>query len=129
MRVGSDERGLIGTWFIRIALGFLIGGVILFDLGSIVVNYVGLDSKANEIEISVETLASDDELNIYAFESKNIVREMVEDAGAKLIRYRTLPDGELRIKIRRKARTLVVGYFDPIKSWAVATTQVTAQTE
>ncbi|HYY45402.1 MAG TPA: hypothetical protein VE975_09490 [Actinomycetota bacterium] len=55
----ADERGVIVSWLLRLALWFLIVAIALFDIGAVAVNYFGLDSRADDIAIAVATDVAD----------------------------------------------------------------------
>jgi hypothetical protein len=129
MRRLADERGVILNWFARIAVGFVVIGVGLFDGGSIVVNYVGLDSTADDIVHSLATdiAASSGEPSpqMLADDAKALAR----DADARVVSVSIDDAGELHLGLKRTANTLVVSRIDALAKWANATAEAQASTE
>jgi hypothetical protein len=138
----NDERGVVLNWLAKMILGLVIGGVILFDAGSIVVNYFGLDSAADEVaaEISLDIATG----GIPEFELRTIgqckrqpsantlcqsIQSKVKAHEAKLIKVTLDLQGNLKVRMRRTADTLVVKRIGPIEDWGTATAEGKASTE
>lgn len=118
--IRADERGLIVGWLGKLAIGFVIIGVLLFDGGSIVINFFTLDSTADEIAIKLTTGVSAQELSEVRLRPQ--AEELAKEAGARLVDLRI--EGNLVfVTLRRRADTLVVGRIGPIKDWARATAE------
>lgn len=128
MKRPRDESGLILGWFLRVGLFLLAIGVVLFDVGSIVVNTVTLSSAAEDVAIAVSIQV--DELpssNVPDFEIYELAKEVVADeangvAGARVIRKGTHIDdsGIIYVRIRRKADTLFTHLIGPLKKHTIA---------
>lgn len=138
----NDESGVVLNWLAKMILGLAIGGLILFDAGSIVVNYFGLDSAADEIaaEISLDIATGD----FPAFDLQTIgqctrrpspntvcqrIQEKVKAHEAKLVKVTLDLQGNLKVRIRRTANTLVVKRIGPIEDWGTTTAEGKASTE
>lgn len=126
----TDERGIVGDWFVKLLIGFAIFGVIAFDAGSILVNYFTLDSGADDVAVAVSTSvgASSRASNYTDEEIRQLALAQVnsEDGGvkgARVLRQGTYIDeaGIVHIRLRRVADTLVVKRIGPISKWARAT--------
>jgi hypothetical protein len=128
MRAHRDERGVIATWIARILVWFAIVGVVLFDAGAIVVNYVGLESTTRDV---ANTLARDI-VNMSAapnsFQLTSSARELTSAAGARLVDVSIDPEGILHVRTRRSANTLVVAHVDALRKWGRATATARATT-
>jgi hypothetical protein len=129
MKALSDERGVILSWFTRIFVMFAIGGVILFDAGSIVVNYVGLDSTAADIANSLasDVVASND--SVLPTQVTDSAKALTRDAGARLVRAELSSEGVVSVEIRRAADTLVVSHIEALRKYARATATARASTD
>lgn len=125
-----DERGIIGDWLVKLAVGMAVFGVIAYDAGSIVVNHFTLDSGANEVARDVSTAVeassragnyADSEIFELAKAEVNAEEGGVE--GARVVRAGTHIDeaGIVHIRLRRVADTLIVKRIGAIESWARAT--------
>ena len=119
----SDERGGIVKWL----LVLVVLGVILFDAGSIIFNIFSIDAAADDIAVEVTTGGSFDAVsNQFALKAK--AAELAKAKDAKLVSFSVGTDGIVRLKLKRKANTLVVGRIDAISDWAKATGEGQAST-
>ena len=124
MNVVSDESGVVLSWLIRVLIGLALFGLVIFDAGSVAVNYFGLDSRADEIAFDAAELFDgpgtpsqrvlEDEVRKLARESKARTLEVI------------VAEDKLRIKIRRHASTLVVSRIGFMKKWGIATVEGSA---
>lgn len=115
-----DERGLIVSWLVKLAIGFVLVGVLVFDGGSIVINFFTLDSTADEIAIQLTTGDVGRILDQRVLQQEAEV--LAKQAGAHLVEVR-LEQNIVYVTLRRRADTLVVGRIGPIKDWARATAE------
>lgn len=122
MNLHRDERGLITAWFVKLLVGFAITAVVLFDAGSIAVNFFSLDSTADDIAVALIPSGSrlepsdQDELERQA-------QELAAESDARLLELSVDQAGIVRIKIRRRADTLVVKRIGFMSDWARATAE------
>lgn len=115
-----DERGIIVGWLGKLAIGFAVVAVLLFDGGSILINFFTLDSTADEIAIQLTTGVAAQELSEVRLKPQ--AEELAKEVGARLIDLRV--EGNLvHVTLRRRADTLVVGRIGPIADWARATAE------
>jgi hypothetical protein len=115
---------LIVSWLVRLILGFAVLAVVLYDAGSIAVNYFTLDSKAKEIATAVSIEATQESFfNQRAMEL--LAEGLAEEAGARLIGFRLNRDATVKLTIRRRGDTLVVSRISAIENWARATADAT----
>lgn len=123
-----DERGILIGWLVRLALGFAVVAVVLYDTGSIFVNFFQLDTTANDIavEVSREVSGARTLPNQAAVEEH--ARELAKEAGARLVSV-TLEEQALVVTIRRRADTLIVDRISPIRDWALATSDGRSSTQ
>ncbi len=118
-----DERGIIVNWLVKLLIALAVLGVILFDAGSIAANFFGLDSTANDVAIQLS-----EEVNpgTGCFESPALeasAKALAKEHEARSIDVTVDPEPTciVRVTLRRRADTLIVGRIGPIKDWAVAT--------
>lgn len=121
----TDERGLILGWFAKLALGFVVLAVVIYDGGSILVNFFTLDSRADEIAIELTTGVTPGSLTLANVEPR--AREAARESDARLVSV-TVEGNTVRVKIRRRASTLLVGRIGPLEDWARATAEGQAAT-
>ncbi len=127
----DDEEGVILGWFLRVGIFLVIAGVVLFDIGSIVVNNVTLDSSAEDVAVSVSVTVSEQNVGgrifadstIYDLAVAVVENEADGVAGARVLRAGTELDdsGVVHVRLRRRADTLVTGLISPLKKFTVAT--------
>jgi hypothetical protein len=130
MDIRRDERGLITSWLVKIVIGMAVVALILFDGGSIAVNYFGLSSTAGDIAVSIATtLEQQPDLNRFTGEcGKNgsgpvwcaQAAQLAAASDAKLVSASIDQTGVVHIKIKRVAHTLIVSHIGPISHWAKA---------
>jgi hypothetical protein len=123
--IGHDERGLIVNWLLKLLVGFILLAVVVYDGGSIMVNFFTLDSKADEIAVQLTTGVTPGQLALSSIEPR--AQELAEEAGARLLDLR-IENNIVYVTLRRRADTLVVGKIDAIADWARATVEGQAGT-
>jgi hypothetical protein len=136
MTLHRNEQGIIADWLVKLVIGMVLFGVILFDVGAILVNFFTLDSAADDVAVAVSTDVGAGEDNQFTDqEILTMVKEVVAspDNGvqdARVLRRGTGIDdeGTITIRLRRVADTLVVGRIGAIEDWAKATTNGRAGT-
>lgn len=117
-----DERGIVIDFFVKLLVGLAVGGLILFEAGSIIGNYVTLDSTATEIanEISVPDRIG---ATVTQFQLEQKAQVLAEQKGVRLRAVTLDREGFITVKISRTAKTLLVGRFSFSKDWAKATVE------
>ena len=136
MTLHQNEQGIIADWLVKLVIGMVVFGVILFDVGAILVNFFTLDSAADDVAVAISTDVGAGEVNQFTDqEILKMVKEVVAspDNGvqdARVLRRGTGIDeeGTITIRLRRVANTLVVGLIGAIEDWAQATTNGRAGT-
>lgn len=125
-----DQRGIVADWLVKLVIGFVVFGVIIFDSGSILVNYFTLDSSAEEVaqDISLTVLNSGGPANftdeeIFELAKTHVQHEEDGVEGARVLRMGTTIDeiGVVHVRLRRTADTLIVKRIGAIEKWARAT--------
>lgn len=116
-----SERGVIADWLIKLLLGFVVVGVLLFDGGSILVNFFTLDNTADSIAIEISTsIAGGRQVPDHIREEE--ARELARAEGARLVGFEIdNEDRVVRVRLRRRATTLVIGRIGWISDWTRAT--------
>jgi hypothetical protein len=126
----NDDRGIVLSWLVKLIIGLAIGGVILFDAGSILVNYFGLDGAADEIANMLATDVSGGGLDINdEQELEGIARKEARKREAKLTDFDIDDRARIHIRLKRTAETVVVSRIPPIEDWATATAEGQATTQ
>jgi hypothetical protein len=125
----KDDRGIVINWLVKILIALAIGGVILFDAGSIAVNFFGLDGAADEIANQMATDITSGKLNIQ--DESGLELEAQKEArkrDAKLTKFEVDLEGNIHIRLKRVAETLIVSRIPPIEDWAKSTAEGQAST-
>lgn len=134
--LASDERGIVVAWLLRVLVGIAIAGVVLFDGGSIVVNFFSLDGTADELAAEVATdLASGVEpvpnLQCNRRSRDPLCEKAYRAAREKGVRIKSAhfdAEGVFHVELKRTADTLIVGRIGAIEDWATATASAQADT-
>lgn len=114
----TGERGFIVGWFGKLLIGFVVLAVVVFDGGSILVNFFTLDSTADEIAVELTTNVASGTLSATDLEPR--ARALAKEAGARLVSL-SVEGTIVHVTLRRRAKTLVVGRIGLIEDWARAT--------
>ena len=131
-----DERGIVVSWLLRVLVGLAIAGVIMFDAGSIVVNFFSLDGTADEVAVAVTTdlfTGTDPTPNLECKRRLNVpvcrqIYEVASDKGVRIVSARFDQQGVFHVELRRTADTLIVGRIGAIEDWATATASASSAT-
>ena len=137
-----NESGVVVSWLVKMILGLAIGGVIIYDAGSIATNFFGLDSAADEIANQIATdvaTGSTEAADLNALRtcgrqpsSQPLCQELqnkVKEHDAKLQKVTVDLENNLKIRLRRTASTLVVSRIGFIEDWGKATVEAQASTD
>ena len=127
MRALSNERGVIIDWLGKTVLMLALFGVLLFDGASVTVNHLGLASTAEDIAAAVSTDvtgSSTADAATIEDEAKLLARE----ASARLVVAELDTQGVVHIKLRRQAKTLILGRIGATEEWTRATANARAAT-
>jgi hypothetical protein len=120
---------MISSWLVKLAIGFVIVGVAVYDAGSMLVNFFTLDSRADEVALSLSTSIVNDELARTDQRGINqAAGELSKEANARLVWATVDSEGVVHVRLRRPADTLVVGRVGPVSDWTRATADARAGT-
>jgi xanthine dehydrogenase iron-sulfur cluster and FAD-binding subunit A len=106
---------------------FALVAVVLFDAGAVAVNFFTLDSKADEIAVSLATAVTNDELapnNPLALE--DAAKSLAKEADARLVSASMDTGGVISVRLRRTADTLIVERVSALERWTTATADARA---
>jgi hypothetical protein len=125
----KDDRGIVINWLVKILIALAIGGVILFDAGSIAVNFFGLDGAADEIANQMATDVTTGKLNIQDESGLKVeAQKEARKRDAKLTKFEIDAKGNIHIRLKRVAETVIVSRIPPIEDWAESTAEGQAST-
>ena len=115
-------------WLVKVVLVLGVLGVLLFDGAALAVNILGLDSTADDIANAVSTsIEAGDVSNQLAIEQE--ARGLARKAGARLVKVKVdLVEQTLRVKLRRRATTVVLGRVGAFDDWTKTTAVGTTST-
>ena len=136
-----EENGVVLNWLVKLLLGLAIGGVILFDAGSIAVNFFGLDSAADEVANALATQVATGEVSEAEVRAMGAcgkrtaatplcqeLKDKAKDYDARILEVTLDLKGNIKIMLRRTANTLIVKRVGPIEDWGTATAEGQAST-
>jgi hypothetical protein len=127
----SDERGIVTGWLVRVILGLTIAGLVLFDAASLVINYFGLDSAADDMAIALSTdLDNHPDGSVLTCDVKTVsvsgpsfcreAHTLAQENKATLVEASIDAEGIALIRLRRTADTIVVEKLGFLKKYGVA---------
>ncbi|HYO60324.1 MAG TPA: hypothetical protein VEU29_00315 [Actinomycetota bacterium] len=129
-----DESGIVGAWLLQVLVGLALVGVVLYDAGSIVINFLSLQGTADEIAIDVATdLGREAQPNLECARRSpvpecRVIQDVAREKGVKIVTARFDADGAFHVEVRNTADTLIVGRIGAIEDWATATASAEADT-
>lgn len=125
----KDDRGIVVSWLVKIVIGLAIAGVILFDAGAIVVNFFGLDGAADEIANQMSTdITAGTITDFEEHELKAQARKEARKREAKLTKFSIDAQGDIHVRLKRTADTLIVSRIPWIEDWGTQTAEGQAST-
>ena len=116
-----DERGVIANWLIKLVIGLAVVGVVLFDVGSVLVNFFTLDSTANDMATSITASIASKEIDATPHEVLLEAKDLAKEMGVKLVKADINTDGRIHIRLKRTADTVIVSHIGALDDWATAT--------
>ena len=125
----TNEAGIVVSWLVKVVLFLAVIGVIGFDVGSMVVNTVTLDSAADEVAITVSLQVSESpgglfpDTRIYDMAVAVVKDETEGVEGARVLRKGTELDeaGNVHIRLRRRADSILMDMIGPLEKYTIAT--------
>ena len=115
-----NERGVVLEWLARTVLFLVLLSVVLFDGASAAVNYIGLQGVVDETAAAVSADLSGTNRPTTA-EIAEEAHTLAVENGARLVKAEIDSHGVVVIKMRRTAKTLVLGRIAAAKKWVNAT--------
>ena len=110
-----DERGIVGSWIVRIALSFAIAGLTLFEAGAIIVATVGVDGTA---DVAAREAALEYGRTKNEAAARSIAEEAAVQGGAVMTSFKFSADGRsIVVTLRRTAQTRIAHLIGPIKKF------------
>ncbi len=110
---------MIASWLTKVAVVTAIVGVVLFDAGAVVVNYLDLDSAAHDIALALSSdLAGQPPPAASDLEARAV--ELARPEGARVLRADIDARRTIHIRLTRTARTILVRRIDALKSFGRA---------
>ncbi len=133
---GKNESGVIVSWLVRVVLLIAVIGIVLFDVGSIIVNTVSLSSSAEDVAVDVSVTVGDSSTLVPDERIYDLATEVVADeangvAGARVVRKGTGIDEEgiVHVRLRRRTDTIVTKFIGPLKKRTIAVVDGQAGTD
>ena len=123
----SNEHGFIVSWLFKLALGFALVALVLYEAGSIGVNFFTLDSTATDIAVKM-TVGRQPGVTPRQDELEAEARALAKESGAKLVSVEITPEKSLVVKIKRRADTLVIHRIGFAEDWNLSTAEGRAGT-
>lgn len=106
------------AWLVKLVVGLALVGILVYDAASVMVNYVTLDSTADDIAVQLTTNSSAGISNPTELDAR--ARDLAHEAGAHLVRVGVDDAGVLHVQVKRTAKTIVLRHIEPLRKWARA---------
>ena len=120
MRSLGDERGVLLSWLVKLLVGLAVAAIVLYDSGSVIVNYFGLDSAARAVATAVSSGVGSGALATPLAVHQAAATAARKDE-AKLVAAHVDAHDVIHVRLRRTAHTLLVQRLAPISQWGKAT--------
>ena len=115
---------MIGGFLGKMVLGFVVVAVVLYDGGSIAINFFTLDSTADEIAVALSTEITPGTGAPNPQTLQLAAKQKATESGARLVSVSfDTATRVIHLTIRRRASTLVVGRIGPLEDWTKATAE------
>ena len=122
-----NESGIIVSWLLKVVGLLAVIGVVVFDIGSIAINTITLDSSADDVAVAVSIRVDQasgrffTDPQVYQLAVEQVGHETDGVAGAKVLKNGTGIDDEgiVHVRLRRKAKTLITGLIGPLEKYTV----------
>jgi archaellin len=123
-----DERGLVGKSLVVLMLLVALVGVAAVEAGSIIFTTLSLQSTADQVAAdAARTYNTSHSFQAAELAAKQSLQQ--HDPDAKLVHQGITIDprtGDVTVKLKKKASTLIVSRIDALKHFAVVTATSTA---
>jgi hypothetical protein len=114
-----DDRGLVINWLVKVVLAFTVVGLLLFEVGAVIVARASADSTAGKAAEDAGFRYRDTRDIGVATEA---ARTRAENEGAEFISYGVNAQGDTNsVTVRKTAKTLFIQRIEPLKKYRVAT--------
>jgi hypothetical protein len=124
----DDDSGVVLTWLVKVLFFLSALGLIVYEIGAVTVNFLGLDASADDIAVRLSSATQQEPKN--EAQLKERAKVLAKDIGARLVRLKLKPrDHTLTIVLTRRAPTLVIDKIPPLEGWAKATVSGKSGTE
>jgi hypothetical protein len=115
---------VITGWLMKLVLGILVAGLVVFELGSPLVTRTQIDGVAHDMADS----AAFELLERQNLERAREVAQKIADEEDVVLESFTVDHRGLRVTVLRKARSLVLKKWDQTKTWYDVRVTATAST-
>lgn len=114
-RRATDDRGEVAAFLVKTVLILVVIGVLLVDVGSPVVTRVGLDNDAQNVaDDAVAALVATN----YDVEAARIqVEQALSGKSVKLLSFEITQDQTVKVRVEKRARSLVAGNINAFKKY------------
>ncbi len=114
----AEERGFVIASLVRMIVLLLALGIVVVEGGSILFSRIALDDAANAAAVNAadQLDQSQSQQAAQAVAAQTLAER---DSEAKVVRFEVLPDGFVRITVRKQAATIFVHRIGFLEDLAV----------
>jgi hypothetical protein len=125
----GESGDVLISWLVKLVIGFALVGVLIFDVGTLTVNFFQLDSTAEDIAQQLASDVTDHTVDANRpGELEQRGKELALKAKARLRKVSIDDQGVLHIRLTREAATLVLSHIGALDKYNKATADSTAST-
>jgi len=115
----NDERGQIAPWLIKLAIFFLLGGLVLVESASIALAHYSTSEAASGAASQAAFSIKSHGVNGGAAE---VAAQVADEKGCRLVSVVDDPATRtITVKMRKVAHTFVVYHIGPLKKFTIVT--------
>ena len=124
-RRAGDHRGEVTGFLVRTALILVLSGILLIDVGSRLVTRIGLDNDAQNVaDDAVAALVA---TNYDVVAARVQVEQALAGSSVKLLSFEITKDQTVRVRVQKRARSLLAGNINAFKKYYRVTSWGEAQ--
>ena len=128
-RNDGESGDVLISWLMKLVIGFALVGILIFDGGTLAVNFFGLDSSADTIAQQLARDVADHTIDATRpDELEQRGKELAHKANARLRKAIIDDQGVVHVRLTREATTLVLSHIGALDKYNKATADATAST-
>lgn len=122
--LAAQRGGIITGWLLRLVIGLVLLGVVVFEIGAVVIARVGVDGTA-QTAAREAALIYGGSRSVEAAQAE--AAQKAKEGGATLAEFSISQDGtQVTVTLERKAKTFIIHKIGALKKYATVRASDTA---